>query len=238
MKTTWVYLALMAGTLSFPLLFSFSRRFGFGPRWKAAWAAVAMSALPFLAWDVLFTRWGVWGFNPAYILGFSLFGLPLEEVLFFFCIPFANLFIYQALARSPLLLRPPAAVRWAWGIAAALLLGAGIFQIQHAYTCTVCLLACAASACLCWRNPPWSALLLAATAMQYFPFLLVNGLLTGLPVVMYRASALNGFRIGTIPAEDFAYSFILLALNVAIYEKLTRDGNLTRAKPVRSPDAA
>lgn len=222
MKTTWVYLALMGGSVAFPLLFSFSQRLGFGPRWKAAWAAVAIAALPFLVWDALFTRWGIWGFNPAYVLGFSLFGLPLEEVLFFFCIPFANLFIYQALARSPKLQALSAAARTAWGSAAALFLGVGLFQTDHAYTFTVCLTACAAAAWLAWRHPPWSALLLAATVLQYFPFLLVNGVLTGLPVVIYRSSAILGLRIGTIPLEDFLYSFILLALPAALYERITR----------------
>lgn len=222
MKSAWVYLALMAGTISFPILFSFSRRLGFGPRWKAAWAAVAAASVPFLAWDVLFTRWGVWGFNPAYVLGISLFGLPLEEILFFLCVPFACLFIYQALARIPALRSPSSAVRITWTVAAALLPAAALLHADRAYTLTVCLAAFAASAWLAWRNPAWSGLLLAATAAQYVPFLLVNGVLTGLPVVFYDASEINGLRIGSIPAEDFLYSFILLALPAALYEALTR----------------
>ena len=221
MKTTWVYLALMGGTLSFPLLFSISERFGFGPRWKSAWAAVAIAAIPFLVWDALFTRWGIWGFNPAYVLGFSLFDLPLEEILFFFCVPFANLFIYQSLARIPMLRAASITVRLAWGIVSLCLLAASLTHTRNAYTLAVCLAAFAAAAGLAWRNPAWSRLLLAATALQYVPFLIVNGILTGLPVVIYRASAINGFRIGTIPAEDFAYSFILLALTVLLYEMLT-----------------
>lgn len=222
MKTTWVYLALLAGTVSFPLLFSFSRRLGFGPRWKAAWTAVAAASLPFLAWDVLFTRWEVWGFNPAFVLGISLFGLPLEEILFFLCVPFACLFIYQALARIPALRAPSITVRLIWGVAAVLLSAAAISHADRAYTLTVCLAAFAATAWLAYRNPSWSGILLAATAAQYVPFVLVNGLLTGLPVVLYNASEINGLRIGTIPAEDFLYSFVLLALPVALYEAITR----------------
>lgn len=222
MKPQWAYLALMAGTLSVPLLCSFSRRLGFGPRWKAAWAAVIAAALPFVAWDALFTRWGIWGFNPDYVLGPSFFGLPLEEILFFLCVPFASLFIYQALARIPARQALRAAARPAWGIASAALLAAAAFHADRTYTLTVCLLASSAAALLAWRNPSWSRLLLAATVAQYVPFLIVNGLLTGLPIVRYSASAINGLRIGTIPAEDFAYSFILLALPAALYEALAR----------------
>ncbi len=222
MNPSWAYLTLMAGTLSVPLAFSFSRGLGFGSRWKAAWAAVGLAALPFLAWDVLFAGHGIWGFNQAYVLGISLFGLPLEEALFFFCVPFASLFIYQALARIPALRNRSAAARIVWAIACLGCLAAAIFHADRAYTFTVSLAAAAASAALAWRNPAWSALLLAATLAQYVPFLVVNGILTGLPVVLYSPAAIVGLRIGSIPAEDFLYSFVLLALPAALYEGLAR----------------
>jgi lycopene cyclase domain-containing protein len=56
-------------------------------------------------------------------------------------------------------------------------------------------------------------------------FLLVNGILTGLPVVMYAPHAIIGTRVFTIPIEDFAYLFALLTPTVALYEYLSSRKN-------------
>ncbi|MFW5709998.1 MAG: lycopene cyclase domain-containing protein, partial [Bacteroidota bacterium] len=57
-----------------------------------------------------------------------------------------------------------------------------------------------------------------------FPFLVVNGLLTGSwiqqEVVWYNNQENLGIRLFTIPVEDFVYGMELILLNVFIYEKL------------------
>jgi lycopene cyclase domain-containing protein len=216
------YALLLAVSVAFPLAFSFSARFGFGPRWKAAWAAVFASAAPFILWDIHFTRLGVWSFNPRYVLGPSLLGLPVEEALFFLAIPFSCLFIYQALRRAPRLAVPEPWGRWVWGVTAVFLLAVADLHTHHAYTASVFLLGSIAAAAFALAAPAYSGHLLAAVATQYIPFLIVNGLLTALPVVQYRSSGILGYRIGTIPVEDAVYSFVLLALPVALYEGLLR----------------
>ncbi|MDB5104371.1 MAG: hypothetical protein JWP91_2060 [Fibrobacteres bacterium] len=221
-----VYLLVDLASIAFPLAFARSERFGFGARWKRAVGAVCISALPFVAWDIAFVRAGIWGFNPRYTLGLSLFGLPLEEYLFFLAIPFACLFIYRQFRRWPEGADPrgPAGVtsRAIWASIASIfasiaLLDLGLRQ-PHIYTVSVFLLGALAASLLAVIGPGCSGPLLAALAAQYVPFLIVNGILTSLPVVLYRESAILGFRIGSIPVEDAAYSFIMLALPVALYE--------------------
>ena len=54
-------------------------------------------------------------------------------------------------------------------------------------------------------------------AMTVF-FLIVNGILTALPIVMYSSQAILGLRAGSIPIEDFAYMYALVTPVIALYE--------------------
>ncbi len=48
--------------------------------------------------------------------------------------------------------------------------------------------------------------------------LVVNGILTSFPVVSYNPAEFSNLRLYTIPLEDFIYYFLLLAMNIFIYE--------------------
>jgi len=54
------------------------------------------------------------------------------------------------------------------------------------------------------------------------PFILVNGALTGgfteSPIVLYNNAENLGARLGSIPLDDFGYSFLLLLGTVTLYE--------------------
>lgn len=63
----------------------------------------------------------------------------------------------------------------------------------------------------------------AAFTLVMLPFFLfVNGILTGLPVVMYSSHAITGIRVISIPIEDFAYLFALITPTIALYEFLSK----------------
>ena len=65
-------------------------------------------------------------------------------------------------------------------------------------------------------------------------FVLVNGVLTYLPVVWYNDLENSGLRLVSIPADDIFYGTALLLMNVSIYERLlswqsSRQGKTTLA---------
>ncbi len=215
----FVYIMVVGISISFPLAFSRSERFGFGKQIRLAWLAVFLSAIPFILWDIYFTHLQVWSFNSAYVLGFFLSNLPVEEVLFFISIPFSCLFIYQALKRYPNLALSSNPASSFWWLVSGLLVAIAFLNPEKMYTGSVCALGAITSTYLAYSRPKFSGTLISALILQYIPFFLVNGILTALPVVQYNDVETLGIRFGSIPVEDSIYTLVLLAFPVLLYEK-------------------
>ena len=90
----YLYLWLDLGSLAIPFLFSFHPKLAFHKKWRSFFPALLLMMCIFIPWDILFTHRGFWGFNPEYLTGWYLFNLPVEEWLFFICIPYSSLFIH------------------------------------------------------------------------------------------------------------------------------------------------
>jgi lycopene cyclase domain-containing protein len=58
--------------------------------------------------------------------------------------------------------------------------------------------------------------------IHLIPLFIINGFLTGIPVVNYDDNENLGIRIGTVPLEDSFYSMFLLLINLSVYEGLLR----------------
>lgn len=220
----YVYLLTDVGCLLFPLLFSFHPRYHFVSDWRYFWPIVIPVALVFIGWDVLFTRSGVWGFNTRYISGVELLGLPVEECLFFICIPYATVFTYYCVRRYVRTVIYEKAARAVSVILSICLLAVAAGHLQHLYTSV----AFVSLAVLLGILVVAKARFLAAFYISFFlilvPFFLSNGLLTGWftpePVVWYNDNHNLGIRMGTIPVEDTFYGMLLVLLNVSGFEFL------------------
>ena len=212
----YLYLILTLGSLSVPLLYSiFEKKFHFIQYLKIAFISILLVAIPFLIWDGLFTEYGVWGFNSTYHLSIEIFQMPLEEWLFFFCIPYACLFTHEVLKY----LKPQFKLSKSVTIIISFLLVfitliLVIFNFGKLYT-TINFIFFLLLIFYGLKNH-------LKTLQEYFPsflvvlipFLIVNGILTGSfieePVVWYNDNENLGFRIFTIPFEDVFYAFNLL----------------------------
>ncbi len=223
----YTYLIINLATVFFPFVLSFDKKVAFYKQWKYLFPAIFITAVFFLVWDAFFTLSGVWQFNEKYILGIKIFSLPLEEWLFFLTVPYACVFIYEVLPKYFPSLFSHKSSRIFFLVLAILLLLAGIFFIGKLYTTTVFVFTSLfILLCMFWLKLPHWGYFLLAYLIQIIPFLLVNGILTALPVVMYNDAENLGLRIYTIPAEDSIYSMLLLLMNVAFFEYLQK-GNLS-----------
>jgi len=195
--------------------------------WKYLWLAILLPGIFFIIWDEWFTRMGVWGFNSRYLSGIYFFSLPVEEVLFFICIPYACVFTYEAVNYL---------IPWRMSIdiqnritdlLSFILFVTGIFYYAHWYTVVTFLLTAVLLQLHRWF---WQTDLLCKFYFAFIfiliPFFIVNGILTGTgieeQVVWYNNTENMGFRMGTIPVEDTFYGMSLLLMNISLFEFLKK----------------
>ena len=179
----------------------------------------------FILWDEAFTQQKVWGFNAEFITGLYIGSLPIEEILFFICIPYACVFTYFTLnnfvAKDHLF---PHQELISSGLIVLLLIS-GIYNIEKWYTgLTFVVLALFLAYQMLKIRPRYMGRFYFAFAVLLVPFFIINGILTGSfldsQVVWYNEAHILGIRIGTIPIEDVFYGFFLILLNIAIMEWL------------------
>ncbi|KUO63734.1 hypothetical protein APF79_00570 [bacterium BRH_c32] len=215
------YLAINILVILFPLLLSFEKKLQFYKNFKSVIPAIIISALPFIVWDDIAALRGDWGFNPEHLIGIYIFSLPLEELLFFFTIPYSITFLYET-GKYYLTDKSISVNKYQiYTIAFISVAFAFVFRDQY-YTFTVLLFVPIILLMLTLIknsliNSRYFWLFMLFT---YIPFFVVNYLLTSLPIVTYSPDAIWGLRIITIPVEDFLYSFALIGFNLFLYTKL------------------
>ena len=181
-------------------------------------------AILYIAWDMYFTKIGVWSFNDEYITGIKLYNLPLEEILFFFIVPYCCVFIYACVRSYFPNLAHKKNADLALQIIAMILTIIGLIYIDRSYTSATFILTGFFIAMVYKFRKFFKSFdavsFLVSYAICLIPFLIVNGFLTAIPVVVYNDTENLGIRIHTIPVEDIFYGMLLVMMNVVIYEKL------------------
>lgn len=176
-------------------------------------------SLPFVLWDMWALSRGHWSFNTMYTLDKYLFNIAVEEVLFFITVPLICLIVFLIILRSnkhsttsmkahlPIIMI---------GLFAGYLM---IISPALSYTQVVGVVGLTFCGMLLVMRPKvlylqafWSYQIILLVM-----FILANTFLTSLPIIIYSQEAIVGFRIGTIPLEDFLYNFVLNSSFVLLY---------------------
>lgn len=217
----YLYLVINFGSVLIPFLASFYPKHPFYKNWKNYFIANLIVSFFFISWDVLFTYIGVWGFNYRYLLGINIFNLPIEEVVFFFFIPYSSVFVYFSL---DYLVKKNYLDKLQKGITLILsivLCFEGLVYWNHLYTSVTFILTSIYLAYNFLKNNNLSRIYFSYIFTLFF-FFIVNGILTGSfidePVVWYNNNQNLGIRLFTIPLEDVFYGFLMIASIIQIFE--------------------
>lgn len=225
-----LYLWLNLGSLSVPLLFSFHPRLRFHKKWPYFFPALLVMMAVFLPWDVLFTKFGFWGFNNDYVTGAYVLGLPLEEWLFFVCIPYACIFTHYALLELfPNFGFGRKTTNVVYAILVTTLVLALWYYYDRWYTFINFSYALILLGLVYNSDRGLLGRFFATYLVILIPFFLVNGALTGYftqePVVWYNDSENMGIRLGTIPVEDTIYNLGMLLTVLWCTERFQKKKN-------------
>ena len=220
-----LYFKVLLFSFIIPFIFSFHQKIKFYKFFKQIAASLSIIGFFFIIWDIYFTKIGVWGFDKKHHSSIMLSNLPLEEVLFFFVIPFVCVFTYFVLSEKKVLNLNINTT--SLKLICILFVAFAFLFFKNAYTISVLILTILILLYIIYYRPDWIGYFFSMYLIIHaFPFLLVNGVLTGyitdLPPVWYDSNNIIGVRLGTIPVEDFLYSFILLFLNTSLFEYLRK----------------
>ena len=228
-----LYLWLNIGSISIPFLYSFHPRLQLHKRFKWLFLSLILTMVVFIPWDVIFTANGIWGFNSDYFLGVKIFSLPLEEWLFFICIPFACVFTHYALLlyfpKMKLNQKITQYIAYALMILLAIIV---VLNIDKWYTVVNFSLAIPLTWIVFNNNLKLLQHFFLTFLVMLIPFFIVNGVLTGSwiesQVVWYNNAENLGLRMGTIPVEDSIYAYSMILMNLFLFEFFSKKIKTTK----------
>ena len=217
------YLVIDIATIIVPFFFSFHSRIRFHEKFKAFFPAMVLSGCIYLSWDIYFTSQEIWGFNRDYLVSIYIWQLPIEELLFFFCIPFACVFTYYTIiAVFPDWGLPRSTTNLVTIILMVVLVIMMFFHYNKLYTIFNAFFTMSILLFTLVLKPNLLSRFYIAWGLLLLPFFVVNGLLTGslidAPIVWYNNAQNLGIRIFTIPVEDVFYGMGLILLNILLTE--------------------
>lgn len=218
----YTYLLVDFFCIIVPFLFSFHPKLKFIKQWRHFVLPCLATASFFLIWDILFTCHGVWSFNSKKVIGIYFFNLPVEELLFFICIPYACLFTYHAISLFVKIksYTKPTSIFSIFLILSLVLIA--VLHIKQLYTSVTFFLLAIMVIFILFKKVNWLTHFYFSFLLILIPFFISNGVLTGswidAPVVIYNNKYNLGIRLLTIPLEDIFYGMLLFLMNVNGFE--------------------
>ncbi|MDX8337638.1 lycopene cyclase domain-containing protein [Draconibacterium sp. IB214405] len=216
------YLLLLLIYLVIPVVLSFQKKVRFVFRLKYILPAVIFAGAIFVMWDIRFLQMGIWSFNPDYLSGIELLRLPVEEWLSFLIIPLSSIYIYEWLKvrfedfEKPNIFLIVSLVLLVTTGVLAYVFRARMFSFFTFFLSAIYL------GYTVFRNrfKKYYTKFYLALLISLIPFLVVSAILNSLPAIIYDSTHVIGITLTGVPVEKIGYLFLLLLINITIYEYL------------------
>ncbi len=221
----YTYFVVNFFTLIFPLLFSFTKWFDFKSTWKYYLPGNIIIAIIYLIWDIFYTYLGVWGFEFKFTLGLKIYNIPIDEVFFFICTPYACIFTYYCLKKF-VFNKLKLDFSYLWIVSTIFYMLIAFLNFPKLYT-SAAFFSCAIASIIAYYSKLISVVYFYIFySIIVIPFIICNGILTGSflnrTVVYYNDTENLGIRILTIPLDDVFYGMALILFHVLFYEYLIK----------------
>ena len=184
--------------------------------------AILFSGAIFILFNHRLLETGIISFNPSFLAGKYLFNLPVEEWLF---LPVISLFSFSVYILITVLFPNFEKPTLFLVVSVILLLGFAFgawYSRQKLIPFFIFFLITIYLGYTIFRNRFKMHLtkFYISYAIAVIPYFLIKVLLHSLPVVIYNTGYTLGIHILNVPVEEFGYFFLLMLINVTIFEYL------------------
>ena len=206
---------------------SFNKKIQFYKHFGTFLLSSTIVAVPFIVCDIWFTDMDVWRFNTDYTIGVIIAGLPIEEWLFFYSIPFAFVFTYYGLDRFFDLSWTHVFNNVIVFVTTIVCVVTVLLYYDRLYTFTAAVITLVTMAYLHFiAKKEWIGQAFFVFVILMIGFFAVNGLLTvtgtGASMVNYNREHLLDIRMFNIPVEAVVYGFSQFMLNIYFFDLLKK----------------
>jgi len=216
------YLLLLLVYLVIPVILSFQKSVRFVFRLRYLLPATVFAGAIFVMWDIRFTQMGIWSFNPEYLTGIYILTIPVEEWLSFIIIPLSSVYIYEWLKikfedfEKPNIFILVSLILLSISAVLAYYYRSSMFSFFTFFLSAIYL------GYIVFRNRfrKYYTKFYLAWIISLVPFIIVSSILNSLPAVVYNSDHIIGVALFGVPVEKVGYLFLLLLINITIYEYL------------------
>lgn len=219
----YIFLGILVLISIAPLILTIKGKYDFAKKLRYGMPAIFISGFMFLLWDIRFTQVGIWSYDAEYTIGIFHKGLPLEQWIFYLVFPYTALLIYEIISNrfrsidlnniftaiSLLLILVFAVVAYMFRMRiytffsflfTTIYLGYTIFRKQF--------------------KPHLTHYFFTFLAIL-IPYFILYGYLTWNLAIEYHQEQVLNVWIGMMPVENIVFLFLLLLINITVYEYLS-----------------
>ncbi len=216
------YLFLLMVYLIIPVVMSWQKKVRFVFQLRYLLPAILFSGAIFGIWNMRFTELGIWSFNPDYLTGLEVMKVPIEEWLSFLIIPLSSVYVYEWLKIRLEKFEHANAFLLVSLVLFTLSAVLAYYYRQSMFTFFTFFLTAIYLGYTVFRNrfKKHYTKFYLAFGITLIPYLFVSAILNTMPAVVYNTSHIIGAGIVGVPVEKLAYLFLMLLMNITIYEYL------------------